>query len=97
MNRFKVETNQIPDWNSFHNLFCEQFSFPDYYGENMNAWIDCMEDLVIDGLTLIEFCDSRNLQERNPEIHRAILQSWAFINYRSTELGKDPLLIISMG
>ena len=40
-----IDTTKIRDWASFHDVFSEAFSFPDFYGRNMNAWIDCMTSL----------------------------------------------------
>ncbi len=97
MRKIRIKTDQIKNWKTFHTYFADQFNFPEYYGQNMNAWIDCMEDFAIDGLTVLEFGDCRSFKERIPEIHKAILESSAFINYRSTESGKKPMLIISMG
>ena len=30
------------DWESFHTVSAEVFGFPEFYGRNMNAWIDCL-------------------------------------------------------
>lgn len=38
----KVDFNKIRDWESFHEVFAELMGFPDFYGKNNNAWIDCM-------------------------------------------------------
>jgi RNAse (barnase) inhibitor barstar len=35
----KINTKQITDWASFHQVCKEAFGFPDFYGNNMNAWI----------------------------------------------------------
>jgi len=32
----------ITDWASFHDVFMHTLGFPDFYGRNMDAWIDCM-------------------------------------------------------
>ena len=42
-----VEINlaNISDWPSFHRVFKEAMGFPDFYGDNLNAWSDCMLDL----------------------------------------------------
>jgi hypothetical protein len=40
-----LDTRRILDWNTFHDVFAEAFGFPDFYGRNMNAWIDCMSSL----------------------------------------------------
>ncbi len=41
----RLDCDRITDWESFHSLFAEVFGFPDFYGRNMNAWIDCMSYL----------------------------------------------------
>lgn len=30
----------------FHNSFMTKLQFPDFYGRNMDAWIDCMDDMA---------------------------------------------------
>ena len=45
MAKAKLNTNQISDWESFHHLCKKEFGFPDFYGMNMNAWIDCLSYL----------------------------------------------------
>jgi len=97
MKKIQINTDRIINWKTFHSHFADQFGFPDYYGQNMNAWIDSMEEFVIEGITILEFGDCGSLKERAPEIHKAILECNAFINYRSTEAGEEPKLIISMG
>jgi RNAse (barnase) inhibitor barstar len=41
----RIDTTKIRDWASFHEVFSEAFGFPDFYGRNMDAWIDCMTSL----------------------------------------------------
>jgi len=38
----KIDFKNIKDWESFHSVFSEVMGFPDFYGNNNNAWIDCM-------------------------------------------------------
>ena len=38
----RLQTKSITGWDSFHSEFAETLGFPDFYGRNMNAWIDCM-------------------------------------------------------
>lgn len=45
----RVPATRIEDWDSFHDVFAELFGFPEFYGRNMNAWIDCMSDLDLPG------------------------------------------------
>jgi len=41
----RVDCDRITDWESFHSVFADVFGFPNFYGRNMNAWIDCMSYL----------------------------------------------------
>lgn len=40
--KVSLDCDRISDWPSFHQEFATVFGFPDFYGKNMNAWIDCM-------------------------------------------------------
>lgn len=38
----EIDFGKIKDWNAFHSVFAEVMGFPDFYGKNNDAWIDCM-------------------------------------------------------
>ena len=38
----EIDFSKIEDWGTFHEVFAEEMGFPDFYGKNNNAWIDCM-------------------------------------------------------
>lgn len=38
----EIDFAQISDWDSFHASFKTAMGFPDFYGSNNDAWIDCM-------------------------------------------------------
>src|SRR4051794_3211214 len=38
----RVPTSTIADWDSFHDVFAAALNFPDYYGRNLNAFIDLL-------------------------------------------------------
>ena len=38
----EISVASIEDWETFHNTFAEGLGFPDFYGRNMDAWIDCL-------------------------------------------------------
>ena len=40
-----VDTTEIKDWQSFHQIFSQTFGFPAFYGNNMDALIDCLSYL----------------------------------------------------
>jgi RNAse (barnase) inhibitor barstar len=102
-----LDTRQITDWETFHNLFCTQFGFPGYYGRNMNAWIDCMSYLddpdavmtsihVKPGEVLVLQLDHVDeLRRRFPEGYNALIECSSFVNYRRIELGDPALLALS--
>lgn len=96
--------SQITDWDSFHDTFACALGFPDSYGRNMNAWIDCLtyED---DGMTryplqpgdvlTLQLVDCREFRARRPDLYEAIIDSAAFVNWRRIEFGDPPILAIS--
>ena len=94
MTVFKINGKKITDWNSFHSEFKSILNFPDYYGENMDAWIDCVDDLT-ENPTLLEIENGKFLKEKKPELLNAILECGAFVNYRKIEQGEKPTLIIA--
>jgi len=99
----RLNTESISDWQSFHEACREAFGFPDFYGMNMNAWVDCLTYLNEgDGMSRfhlgegeilnIEVSDTKSFNSRLPEIFDALVESSAFVNQRYIEAGKSPLL-----
>lgn len=104
LHHFRLESKRITDWDSFHSVFAETLGFPDFYGRNMNAWIDCMSYLddakagmtrfsVLPGQFFhLEVADTEDFQRRLPEIFQALIQSGAFVNRRRVDAGEPPVL-----
>ena len=99
----RLETESISDWQSFHSACRDVFGFPDFYGKNMDAWIDCMSYLDEDaGMTRfnlapgeglhIEVTATESFNRRLPEIFDALVECSAFVNRRYVEDGKAPVL-----
>ena len=97
----RLNTDQITDWQSFHEVCKAEMGFPDFYGMNMNAWIDCLSYLdEDDGMTRfrlvenealhIEITDTEGFKSRLPEIFHALVECAAFVNRRYIEAGKTP-------
>jgi hypothetical protein len=92
----------IHDWDSFHDESKRVFGFPDFYGRNMDAWIDCVTSLDSedDGMTSIhvrpggilnlEIADVEYLKKECPEQFDALIDCAAFVNWRRVEVGDDP-------
>ena len=93
-----IDLTTVTGWESFHELFARSFDFPAYYGRNMDAWIDCMEDFAIDGSCLrLDLKGMMPLKSRFPEIYDAINECSAFINYRSAESGGEAIIALCYG
>ena len=102
-----VDCSKIRDWNSFHHEFAAAFGFPDFYGRNMNAWIDCMTSLdkpedgmtsihaAKDGVLTLQLENVTSFRERKPELYAAIIECSAFVNWRRLEVGEPSVLAIS--
>ena len=103
----RIDCANIKDWDSFHDEFNRVFEFPDFYGRNMDAWIDCMTsiDTPDDGLSgihcerggflTIELDNVNTLNGDRSEYFEAITDCTAFVNWRRIENGGKPVLSLS--
>jgi hypothetical protein len=41
----RLDGSRIDGWNAFHDASRAAFGFPEFYGRNMDAWIDCLSGL----------------------------------------------------
>ena len=105
MAKVRLDTKKIKDWESFHLLCKSQFGFPDFYGTNMDAWIDCLsylnEDDGMSRFTLgkeellhIEITHTEDFNSRFPEIFDALVECSAFVNRRFVDAGEPPVLAL---
>jgi len=103
MVKVSLDTKLIKDWASFHFLCKEKFGFPDFYGMNIDAWIDCLTYLDEgDGMSRfslakgemlhIEVFDTKDFNFRLPEIFDAFVECGAFVNRHYIDDGKSPVL-----
>ncbi len=105
--RIRLDTKQISDWDSFHEQFRERLGFPEFYGKNMDAWIDCMSclddaDAGMSSVTLesgeqlvIELPDVEDFRSRCPEQLEALVDCTAAVNRRFLEGGDRPVLLLA--
>ena len=100
----RIDCTQITDWASFHDVFAEAFGFPDFYGRNVDAWIDCMTNLdeefstfrVESGEILtLQLDNAKTLKKNAPELLTDLLEMSAFVNWRRIEVGEPPVLLVS--
>jgi Barstar (barnase inhibitor) len=102
-----IDCAQIHDWQSFHSVFAEILGFPDFYGRNMDAWIDCLisVDEPLDGMTkihapaggvlVLHLANAKDFAVRCPEQYAAIIECSSFVNYRRLGVGESPALALS--
>ncbi len=105
----KVDTSKIYNWKSFHKYFSKLLGFFEGYGENMNAWIDCMtsideppsgmSDLTINkgDVLVLHLHKVDDFKSRCPQIFHALVDCTAFVNARRMEVGQLPVLSLSYG
>jgi hypothetical protein len=102
-----LDASPIRDADSFHDVFTEVLGFPEWYGRNMDAWIDCMTHLddpeagmsrvtVSPGeILVLEVEDAAGLKSRCPDLWMSLLECAAVVNWRRTEVGLPEVLAIS--
>jgi hypothetical protein len=102
-----VDGAAVADARSFHNVFAEAFGFPGFYGNNMDAWIDCMSYLddpkagmtnthVAPGEILtIAVNNATQFKSQCPAVWLAFLECAAFVNWRRVEKGEPAVLAVS--
>ena len=102
-----VDCGAITDWSSFHAVFAKAFGFPDFYGRNMDAWIDCMSSLddpgegmskvhcALGGVLTLQLTNVKSFKLRCPEQYAAIVECSAFVNWRRNQNGQASVLALS--
>jgi hypothetical protein len=104
-----IAADQIKDWDSFHSVFQMTLGFPDFYGRNRDAWIDCMTCIddpgrrmtaitVAEGeLVTLRIDDAPDFERRCPVQYRALIECTAAVNHRRVERGGKPVLTLMLG
>ena len=89
----RIDGREITDWVSFHATFKRVFGFPDFYGHNGDAWIDCMTclDAADSGMTTVHVKTGETLTiylehslglRQYPDIFEGLLEMVDFVNWR---------------
>jgi RNAse (barnase) inhibitor barstar len=98
-----LDGRELGNWKAFHDECQTAFGFPEFYGRNMDAWIDCLSGLRDDDgmskFTLgpdevlqIEVLHAAALRQQAPEILDALEECMAEVNERCAEFGEKPAL-----
>ncbi|NEX60729.1 barstar family protein [Noviherbaspirillum galbum] len=104
--RVQLDGRRIADWPGFHRESRQAFGFPDFYGNNLSAWIDCLSSLRGDGeeegmsrfllgpdeCLAIEVLHADVLERNAPHIAEALRDAVDDVNERFTESGEKPAL-----
>jgi hypothetical protein len=105
MPKVTIDTKAIHDWDTLHAVCKEAFGFPDFYGRNGDAFIDCLTYLdegdgmsrfvLKPGETLtVELPGADEFADRLPEQAAAFLSWIGAVNARYMEDGKPPMLVL---
>ncbi|MBO0359241.1 barstar family protein [Hymenobacter sp. BT186] len=102
-----IDARQITDHVSFHTVFAQAFGFPEFYGKNMEAWIDCMSylDQSTARMTTVH-CEAgsavtlrldyaADFLERLPMIFQDLIECSAFVNWRRAVNNMPGILILA--
>ncbi len=101
----QLPTEQITDLESFHTICKQLFGFPDFYGMNGNAWVDCLTYLdegdgmsrfqLVPGERLyIEIRGTKEFGARVPDVFVALVEWSTVVNQRHVADGKQPVLAL---
>ncbi|HEY8607495.1 MAG TPA: barstar family protein [Noviherbaspirillum sp.] len=100
-----LDGGRIDGWAAFHDACRTAFGFPDYYGRNMDAWVDCMSGLrddddmtsfvlAADEMLEIEVGAADTLRRRAPHILQALQDCVDEVNTLCAEHGEKPALLL---
>lgn len=102
----QIDCSKITNRDTFHNLFRDTLGFPDFYGRNMDAWIDCMTSLdEDDGMTSIvikpgevltlQLDHYKDFKSRCPDLLNDLIECSAFVNWRRIDTDEPAILALS--
>jgi RNAse (barnase) inhibitor barstar len=103
MAKVRLDGAAITDWTSFHQACRQAFGFPDFYANNMDAWVDCLSYLRDDdGMTKfklnpdeileIEIVHADTLRQKAPDLLEEVAYCVGGINERYADYGELPAL-----
>ena len=66
--KYTLDFSNIQDYGEIHKIIKKELDFPDNYGENWDAFWDCLTDMVDDEeLLYIELIGLETVQKKNPK------------------------------
>ena len=101
----KLDFSAITNLSEMHEYLKKEFGFPDFYGANVNALIDCWTSLRFpeDGMVEITIEDNevllleiKNLPSKSHIILNHFLIAIQAVNNRYTSKGKLPCIYLNL-
>ena len=103
----RLNGEHIRNWDTFHTECISAFGFPDFYGRNLDAWVDCLSYLRDDdGMTkfklkdnevlTIEITHSDLIKQHEPELLDELAMCVDLMNERYEDYGEQPALTLKL-
>lgn len=108
MKAIRIQADAIVDEASLHRVFAAAMGFPGFYGENWNAWIDCMSCLTDPGAGMtafhlapdeelrIELAGGEAFRQRCPRLFQDLVECADSVNARFAGHGEGARLLIDV-
>lgn len=103
--RVRVPREALESFARFHGVFAEVLGFPEFYGRNMDAWIDCMSDaddpssgmtrvhVEPDGVWVLDVDCGPAIEQ---EVLAALVDCAASVNRRFADAGSDTRIALAL-
>jgi RNAse (barnase) inhibitor barstar len=107
MTIIRIDARRLTDAAGLHATMSETFGFPEFYGKNLNALIDCLtclDDLksgmsrvqVLPGeVAVLVLEHTAGLSKKAAEQVKALVDAVAFVNWRRLEKGEPAVLALA--
>ena len=103
----RIDARRLTDAAGLHGAMSEAFGFPDFYGKNLDALVDCLTHLddpkagmsrvqVFPGqvaLLVLDHMDDSGKAHVAPV--KSLIDAVAFVNWRRLEKGQPPVLAMA--
>ena len=91
--RVKFDSSQLTSEEDIMDAFNKAFDFPDYFGRNWDAWIDCMSDELTGDAIEIMVTGTDKLIENHREVFLNLIGCVGATNRYYQENGKQIVLL----
>jgi RNAse (barnase) inhibitor barstar len=107
MTIIRIDARRLTDAAGLHSTLAEAFGFPEFYGKNLDALIDCLTHLddwkagmsrvqVLPGeVAVLVLEHTAGLNKKAAEQVRALADAVAFVNWRRLDRGHPAVLALA--